>query len=77
MNPGEKRDVIARAIYETEPYFESGEYVDGFQVSPDGNLSWEQAKARDAEFDDMPGMGRILDFAYRAADAVMVALERK
>ncbi len=35
-------DVIAKAIYETMPETDSGEYIDGFQVSPGGELSWSQ-----------------------------------
>ena len=42
------RERIARAIYETDPFCEGGEYVDGFQVSPGGALSWKQALDRDA-----------------------------
>ncbi len=61
---------IARTIYEIEPHYESGEHVDGFQVSPGGNLSWEQAKARDAEFGDDPIIGNITEFAYRCAAAL-------
>jgi hypothetical protein len=65
------REAIARAIYEVEPYFEAGETVDAFEVSPGGVLSWQEAKARDAEFGDDPLMGRITEFAYRCADAVL------
>jgi hypothetical protein len=67
---GEMRERIARVIYEVEPHYESGEYIDGFQVSPGGNLSWEQAKDRDAEFGDDKLMNKITEFAYRCADAV-------
>lgn len=67
------RECLAKTIYETEPHYEPGEYVDGFQVSPGGSLSWEQAKARDAEFGDDPLMGKITEFAYRCADAILSA----
>jgi len=65
------REAIAKAIYETEPFYEPGEYVDGFAVSPGGDLSWEQAKDRDAEFGDDSMFCKITDFAYRAADRVI------
>lgn len=35
-------DIVARAIYENMPETDSGEYVDGFCVSPGGELSWSQ-----------------------------------
>lgn len=35
-------NIVARAIYETMPETDSGEYVDGFCVSPGGDLSWNQ-----------------------------------
>lgn len=35
-------DIVARAIYENMPETDSGEYVDGFCVSPGGELSWNQ-----------------------------------
>lgn len=35
-------DIVARAIYETMPESDSGEYIDGFKVSPGGDLSWSQ-----------------------------------
>lgn len=60
----------ARIIYEADPHYESGEYVDGFPVSPGGNLTWEQAKAHDAEFGDDPRMLQITAFAYKAARAI-------
>ena len=62
-----KRELIAKAIYKLDPHYEGGEYVDGFAVSPGGNLTWEQAKARDAEFtpEYMPSLTK---FAYDAAD---------
>jgi hypothetical protein len=65
------RDAVAQAIYETEPFYEGGEYVDGFQVSPGGNLSWKQACDRDAEFADDKIMLPITKFAYDAADRVL------
>ena len=62
---------VARAIYETEPFYEAGEYVDGFPVSPGGNLSWEQACSRDAEFAGDKIMLPITKFARDAAAAVL------
>lgn len=70
---GGERERIAKTIYEVEPHHECGEYVDGFQVSPGGNLPWEQAVTRDAEFGDDPLMGKITEFAFRAADALIAA----
>ena len=35
-------DVIAKAIYETMPETDGGEHLDGFRVSPAGDLSWNQ-----------------------------------
>ena len=35
-------DAVAKSIYETMPEHDSGEFVDGFQVSPGGDLSWNQ-----------------------------------
>ena|ERR1700733_994694 len=64
------REETARKIYEVEPHSEAGEWVDGFQVTPGGNLTWQQAKDRDAEFGDDPRMGRITEYAYRCADAL-------
>ncbi len=58
---------VARAIYNLDPFYEPGEYVDGFMVSPGGSLSWEQALARDAEFGDDPRMGKVTEFASKAA----------
>jgi hypothetical protein len=68
------RERIARAIYETDPFCEGGEYVDGFQVSPGGALSWKQALDRDAEFADDKIMLPITKFAFDAADRVIAAL---
>lgn len=65
------RESVAKAIYEAEPFYEPGEYVDGFAVSPGGDLSWEEAKQRDAEFGNDPMFCKITDFAYRAADRVI------
>jgi hypothetical protein len=32
----------ARAMYELDPLIESGEFIDGFQVSPSGPYRWDQ-----------------------------------
>lgn len=64
------RDRLAQIIYEVEPHYEGGEFVEGMQVSPGGALSWEQAKARDAEFSEA-GMLSITDFAFKCADAII------
>ena len=66
-------EAAAKAIYEIDPYFESGEYIDGFIVSPGGNLTWEQACNRDAEFEDVKGFIPITQFAYQAAWAALRA----
>lgn len=65
------RERIAKRIYELNPCIEGGEYVDGFQVSPDGELSWDHAKSRDAEFSPEYSAPITKD-AYAAAD---IALE--
>lgn len=70
----ELREAIAKAIYELDPYYESGEYVDHMAVSPGGNLSWEQALARDAEFANVEYMLPVTKFAFDAADAVLALL---
>lgn len=64
------REAIARAVYEADPFYESGECVEGFQVSPGGHLTWNQACARDAEFADDKGFFPITKYAYAAADKV-------
>ncbi len=69
-------EAVARAIYELEPHEEGGEYVDGFQVSPGGKLTWEQAKVRDAEFGDDPCMLRITDPAYKSTGAALDAIQK-
>lgn len=48
------REAVMRLLYESDPIYESGESIDGFQVSPGGDLTWEQFKDRCAEFDDDP-----------------------
>ncbi len=65
---------IARVLYDLEPYEESGEYIDGYQVSPGGALTWQQACARDAEFSDEPLMLPITKSAREAARAVLALL---
>jgi hypothetical protein len=69
-------EAVARAIYEDDPHYEAGEYVDGFQVSPGGDLTWEQAQSRDAEFGDEPRMLRITDSAYKGARAAIAAYQK-
>lgn len=66
-----EREAVARLIYESDPFYEGGEYVDGFCVSPGGYLSWEEAQARDAEFGDDPVFKSVLASAYTLADAIM------
>ncbi len=65
---------VAKSIYNLDPFYEPGEYVDGFLVSPGGNISWEQALARDAEFEDDPRMGKVTEFAFKAAVAAILEL---
>lgn len=71
--PLPSREVIAAAAYGVNPFYESGEHVDGFQVSPGGNLSWEQAKDRDAEFAGDKLMLPVTADAYAIADAILAA----
>ena len=75
LSPKDKERVekIARAIYELDPWHESGEYVDGFLVSPGGYLSWEKALARDAEFADSDVMVPVTKFAFDGAKAGLKA----
>lgn len=68
------REAVARIAYETYPFYECGEQVDGFQVSPGGNLSWEEAKARAAEFGDDPMFKNITAEPYQLADAILLRL---
>jgi hypothetical protein len=70
------RETLAKALYELEPHHVCGEYVDGFIVSPGGDLSWEQAKDFDAEFIDPDNTldGGMTTYAYRAADVVLEVL---
>ena len=65
---------VAKAIYEIDPHYECGEYVEGFQVSPGGHLSWEQAVARDTESGDDPRMGKITEWALKAARTAIAAM---
>jgi hypothetical protein len=65
-------DALAKVIYELDPYYEDGEYVDGFLVSQGGHLTWEQACRRDAEFEGVRGMLPITKFAREAARAVLI-----
>jgi hypothetical protein len=65
------REEIARAIYEIDPHIDSGESIDGFQVTPSGPLSWQQAKDFDAEFATDPMFDGITGFAYKCADAIL------
>lgn len=71
------REVIAKTLYEIEPWHESGEFVEGFQVSPGGALSWEQAKRLRDEFSgsvDFAGPWSVVEDAYASAEAVVAAL---
>lgn len=65
-----RREEIAKAIYDLSPDEDGGEYVDGFCVSPGGKITWEQAKAWDAEFAPEHAPSRTA-FAYAAADAAL------
>jgi hypothetical protein len=70
------REEIAKAVYELDPYCEGGEYVDGFQVSPGGGeLSWEQAKAQDAEFAGDGILLPLTELPYEVADAVVIKIQ--
>jgi hypothetical protein len=71
------REELAKIVYELDPYFEPGERVDGFLVSPGGNLSWEQAKDRDAEFGGLKGFLSITEYSYKVADAVLARLSQR
>lgn len=57
-------EAAAKAIYDLEPMFCAGEYVDGFKVSPDGELTWRQIVEMANEFDDDP----VLPYATRVKD---------
>lgn len=39
--PDELFEAVAKNIYALDPVYDSGESIDGFQVSPAGPLSWE------------------------------------
>jgi len=65
------REEIARAAYEADPFYQDGETLEGFQVSPGGYLSWEQAKDWDAEFGDDPMFLPLTKTAYEIADRVL------
>lgn len=45
---------LARQLYEADPIYDSGETVEGFQVTPGGNLTWEQFLDQSAEFEGDP-----------------------
>lgn len=64
---------LAKAIYDLDPYYEDGEYLDGFPVSPGGYLTWARAKARDAEFEGVGGYLTITTSAYVSARAALEA----
>ncbi len=74
MGMDEDLEKAAKAIYALDPFYESGEYVDGHLVSPGGHLSWKQAQARDVEFGEDPRMGKVTEFAYKAAAAALEAV---
>lgn len=73
----EVRDAMARAIYELEPFEVSGEHIDGFKVSPDGQLSWANVVTMAAEFDDDPVLPyrTYVNDCHARADAALSALE--
>jgi hypothetical protein len=71
----DKVEQVARAIYELDPFEYGGEYVDSFQVSPGGQLTWEQACAQDSEFADSKMMIPITKFAWDAARAAIKAMK--
>jgi hypothetical protein len=71
---GATREEIARLAYEADPHYEGGETVEGFQVTPGGNLTWEQFKDQCAEFGDDPifhGWEDKLKSHYALADAIL------
>lgn len=39
--PSEVIEKVARAIYEVSPEWDSGETIDGFQVTPAGPIKWD------------------------------------
>lgn len=63
------RERIAQEIYELDPYWDGGEAIDGFQVTPAGALSWRQAKDTEAELPEFSGDK--VQWAYRAADVAL------
>lgn len=68
------REAIARIIYDIDPIYESGESVEGFIVSPGGNLSWEQFCDQCAEFGDdrlFHGWEDQRQRILKAADAIL------
>lgn len=68
------RERIARLIYESDPIYESGESIDGHQVTPGGDLSWEQFIDRSAEFGDdklFHGWSDRLNALYALADLIL------
>lgn len=65
--PEEVREAMARAIYALAPMVESGEYVDGFKVSPDVTLTWDEAIE---VYGDAMGSD-----IYETLDAALSALE--
>lgn len=69
------RDAIAKIIYDADPFYESGEYIDGHCVSPGRNLSWQQALDYDAEFGGAGLLGTtpITKWAYDVADKILRA----
>jgi hypothetical protein len=62
-------EAAAEAIYNIDPFEVSGEYVEGFLVSPWSLLTWSQAQKMDAEFP----MSNITRFPYAAAEAALKA----
>lgn len=64
---------VARAIYEQEPHYECGEFVDGFPVSPGGHLTWDEIKDRAAEF-PKSGYFQLMDLTQKMARAAITAM---
>lgn len=70
-------EAVARALYEADPHYEGGESIEGFQVTPGGDLSWEQFKDQCDEFGDdrlFHGWGDKLQGHYALARAVILAI---
>ena len=68
-------EAVAAAVYSLDPAYEPGESVDGFRVSPGGDLSWSQIDGFANEFPDGPWAEHVADCRNiaRAALAAMRA----